>query len=379
MRIKTNVFLLSIFLYFSCSAQEKFVLKVSTDNSKVKTLDLQQAMAPSFYPSDLKYESEIDGTNGIFLFNGSIEEPYYCDLLIDSTHFSKPFVLYPGKNALKIIKVEGEIEIIREDDYLNDNLYTFYNSWFSQDRYVHQFLNDNERLIESKELRGSKSLTTVDIIQDSLLKSSYRGTDTALYLYSRDYPDSYNALWKIANLMMFGYEILHGDSFEKLNDDLKNSYLGNHLDSLIEKYEKVAVGKTIPNAHFENEKGERVFLYDFFDNQDLILIDFWYHNCGPCLAQFPKVKELYTANKDKGFQVVGISTDKAEDSEKWIQKISEEGLDWVNLIDSEGVSSDEYGVTLFPFNYLVNNKGKILKVNISNVELFKVLKNNNDS
>ena len=300
MRVKIYVFLLGVSFYFPCSGQEKIVLEVTTDNNKVQTLDLQEAMAPAYYPSELTYESKATGTDSTFLFNGSIIEPYYCELLIDSTHFSGSFVLYPGKNALKILNVEGEMKIIKEDDHVKDNLFSLYSSWFTHDSHVHGFLRDNEKLIRSERLRGSESLTTADVIRDSLLKSSYRGTDTALYLYSRDYPDSYSALWKIANLMMFGYETLHGKSFEKLNDDLKNSYLGNHLDSLIEKYERVAVGKTIPNAHFENEKGEKVFLYDFFESQDLILIDFWYHNCGPCLAQFPKVKELYTAHKDKG-------------------------------------------------------------------------------
>ncbi|HLR01014.1 MAG TPA: hypothetical protein VK102_11640 [Sphingobacterium sp.] len=154
MRVKIYVFLLGVSFYFPCSGQEKIVLEVTTDNNKVQTLDLQEAMAPAYYPSELTYESKATGTDSTFLFNGSIIEPYYCELLIDSTHFSGSFVLYPGKNALKILNVEGEMKIIKEDDHVKDNLFSLYSSWFTHDSHVHGFLRDNEKLIRSEKLRG---------------------------------------------------------------------------------------------------------------------------------------------------------------------------------------------------------------------------------
>ncbi len=41
----------------------------------------------------------------------------------------------------------------------------------------------------------------------------------------------------------------------------------------------------------------------------VIVMDFWATWCGPCVAEMPKLKELYEKYHDRGLEVVGISSD----------------------------------------------------------------------
>ena len=40
------------------------------------------------------------------------------------------------------------------------------------------------------------------------------------------------------------------------------------------------------------------------------LVDFWFSHCKPCREELPKYKELYGKFNPKGFEMVGIATDK---------------------------------------------------------------------
>src|SRR5688572_12270477 len=41
----------------------------------------------------------------------------------------------------------------------------------------------------------------------------------------------------------------------------------------------------------------------------VVLIDFWATWCGPCVAEVPRLKELYDKFHDRGFEIVGVSFD----------------------------------------------------------------------
>ena len=44
----------------------------------------------------------------------------------------------------------------------------------------------------------------------------------------------------------------------------------------------------------------------------VVVIDFWATWCGPCVAEMPKMKELYSKYRDKGVEFIGVSLDQSE-------------------------------------------------------------------
>ena len=44
-----------------------------------------------------------------------------------------------------------------------------------------------------------------------------------------------------------------------------------------------------------------------------MVIDFWATWCGPCVAEMPKMKELYAKYRDKGVEFIGVSLDQPKE------------------------------------------------------------------
>ncbi|HUY95267.1 MAG TPA: redoxin family protein [Terracidiphilus sp.] len=106
---------------------------------------------------------------------------------------------------------------------------------------------------------------------------------------------------------------------------------------------KTADGKTVP---FESFQGKPV------------LIDFWATWCAPCLAEMPKLAEIYKEGKDKG--LVLISIDQDEDAAKATAFLAKHGYDWPNFHDGDQTVAKLMGNSPLPRVVLVDAKGQIV-------------------
>lgn len=123
----------------------------------------------------------------------------------------------------------------------------------------------------------------------------------------------------------------------KLESDMDAKFVANHVTPLIESMERSALkasndsfliaGQRVPEFSLVNYDGEDVKLFDLLEKRDLVLIDFWASWCGPCIADFPELKKLYSAYTDEGFEIVGVSID--DNMEDWIGGVDEHELPWV--------------------------------------------------
>ena len=117
------------------------------------------------------------------------------------------------------------------------------------------------------------------------------------------------------------------------------------------------------------------FNIDTFKSK-LVLVDFWFSNCGPCISQFPSLIEIYKKYKYENFEIVSISSDRLEKYEN-LQRVSAlNKLPWLNLWDENGVICDELSIRSFPTNLLINENGIIIRRNISTTELRELIADN---
>ena len=101
----------------------------------------------------------------------------------------------------------------------------------------------------------------------------------------------------------------------------------------------------------------------------VLLIDFWATNCPPCLAEFPKLKQLYADYHQKGFDVIGISLDESRDSVDAFQARAQ--LPWRLVADAEQVrqAREKYRVRTIPSLFVVGRDGRIAQVDLNGNDL----------
>ncbi|MCA9042407.1 MAG: TlpA family protein disulfide reductase, partial [Planctomycetaceae bacterium] len=106
----------------------------------------------------------------------------------------------------------------------------------------------------------------------------------------------------------------------------------------------------------------------------VVLVDFWGTFCGPCIRQFPQMKETYAEFKDKGFEIIGISADASQEQVTEFQK--EGQLPWklAMSISDDQATQDRYLVESFPSTFLIDQEGNVIAVDLSAETLDKVIR-----
>ncbi len=107
----------------------------------------------------------------------------------------------------------------------------------------------------------------------------------------------------------------------------------------------------------------------------VVLVDFWATWCGPCLGELPNLKRVYAAYHDQGFEVIGISFDKApsekalkfeKDKEEFIAFIQEKGMSWPQYYDGKYWENDfgrMYNIRSIPAMFLLDKDGSLVDTN----------------
>lgn len=98
----------------------------------------------------------------------------------------------------------------------------------------------------------------------------------------------------------------------------------------------------------------------------VVLVDFWATWCGPCIAELPNVKKVYDAYHDKGFEIVGISLDRAQDKQKLIDFVAAKGMPWPQYFDGKHWENDiarRYAVSGIPAMFLLDKNGVVVTTN----------------
>lgn len=94
----------------------------------------------------------------------------------------------------------------------------------------------------------------------------------------------------------------------------------------------------------------------------VVPIDFWATWCGPCKEELPNIKRVYAAYHARGFEVVGIALDKAEDRRKLIDCCRDHDLPWPQHFDGKFWKNEfavKYAVRAIPAMFLLDRDGKV--------------------
>ena len=158
--------------------------------------------------------------------------------------------------------------------------------------------------------------------------------------------------------------------FAVTHEELGNIELADtYFDKSDSKREMI--GKPAPDFSAIDIDGNSISLKDY--RGKVVLLYFWATWCGPCIGNMPIVKKVYDANRDFGFDVIGISRDTDEsDMSEYLNVCS---LPWRQIFDGkDGPLKKLYRVSGMPSKWLIDKDGNILSHEFRSTELNKLVR-----
>ena len=117
--------------------------------------------------------------------------------------------------------------------------------------------------------------------------------------------------------------------------------------------------------------GKITRLSDYVGRGKYVLVDFWASWCGPCRQEIPNLIALYEKYKDKAFLVLGVAAqDNPEDSQ---EAISDMQILYPQILNTQKIATDIYGIDALPETILFATDGTILARGLRGEDLKKKL------
>jgi peroxiredoxin len=293
-------------------------------------------------------------TNGKFILKGSVEEPTLCRLVIgsDAAQYiyveNKKITVTGSKANVQHLKVTGSAshnDFVKFQETFNPLMVSLSDAVTSINKSKDR--EEYDKLMKVYDSIRAVIQTKIDAFVDARPKSAV--TPFVLLATSEIYDDP----------------LLLEKRYNKLDASVKNLAVGKNLYHYIQ-YNKVgAIGTEAIDFTQPDTTGKPVALSSF--RGKYVLVDFWASWCGPCRAENPNVVRNFNEFKGKNFTVLGVSLDRPNGKENWLNAIHHDNLTWTHVSDLQywnNAAAQLYHVQSIPFNMLIDPTGKIIAKNL---------------
>ena len=354
----------------------------SIDGAKVRLTNLDFSII---------YDSTIVKNNQFKIKSFILKEGfYYIDFInknpfkhrgIPVSGWSHPCLLYLEKNAKYYFKASGRDQImynyhtINSSSYNQQKLSEYHSGVNVKRKQLNQIKNDYNLkadffLNQGNNVMYEKYLDSLRRVENKAELIYHEGT----YEFIKNNPSTLITPYLITKMSdFFENYSLYKNALDGLDPEVKKTEYAKKAYKFLESVEKLRIGGDVPQI-FGSDIYGKPFWYEY-SKKKYTLIDLWASWCLPCRYQTPQLKLIYQKYKAKGFDIIAVSVDKNKD---WWKRISKyDNIPWYNV--SESVESkdsrnvENFIATRLPLNYLVNDKGKIIRRDIELDDLDKFL------
>lgn len=330
------------------------------------------------YDEKVRIDS-VDIKNGKFEFKGSIPSPMEAHLRI--IHDNAPFdPAKPPKQDILAFLIEGTtIKFVSADSIKNAKISgSPLNAENERVTVLLKPIYDQYEFLEkeytSKSLADQQDPTFIKSLEERAQMVDRAVIDAKMDYVAKN-PKSYMALMAFNSTLPPEFNAVKAEEvFLTLDPSLQNSVLGKDLARRIALLKKTSEGVEAQDFTQPDIDGKPVKLSDY--RGKYVLIDFWASWCAPCRRENPNLVKSYAKYQKEGFEILGVSMDKAADKAKWLKAIQDDGLTWKQVGDLKGWENEAgmmYEVKAIPMNFLVDPNGKIIAKYLRGDELDKKL------
>jgi peroxiredoxin len=309
--------------------------------------------------------------NGKFRFKGEFKEVGFHYIQVQTVNGKIPFILENGS-----IKIEAYKDSVQKSKI---------SGTYSNDQYAaHTKVTDeiNVRMTKFREENTPKWMEAQaandTVTMNALIKENKKYDKeymAAAKSHVKNHPNSFLSAVFVDQMLSIPTEDWKEieKSYNTLSEPLKKSKPGVSAKTKIDELSKkpsVEVGSMAPEFSAPNPEGTLVSLKESLGK--VTIIDFWASWCGPCRRENPSVVALYNEFHSKGLNIIGVSLDKPEAKEEWIQAIATDKLTWPqvsNLQFWEDPVAKMYGVQAIPATFILDANGKIAARDLRGAEL----------
>jgi len=222
---------------------------------------------------------------------------------------------------------------------------------------------------EAQMAQMQKDSIKLESLKDAI-ELNDKKAEKVVYDFAKANNNSPLAPWALNTIIQkFEFETIN-PIYEGLGTEAKDSKYGVELKERLAKMAKLAVGAVAPDFTLTTTDSTEYKLSE--QKGKVVLIDFWAHWCKPCRAENPNNVALIKKYGKDGFTIAGISVDRPADTDKWMQAIIADGINYTQMLDTKEVNKN-YDVRFIPTTILLDKEGKIIAKNLRGEELAEKL------
>lgn len=325
---------------------------------------------------------EAEGVeNGKIIYVSHLKTPNQPDI-IDSVEVKDgkfsldlPETENPGLSFLTINGYNGNVMFISENEPIHFEIYkdSLPSSKVSGGRenkvfneYLDHLRNLNQRVMQMRmdmrqQITSSRDTAAIEKFQQE--EEALRSSDMAFKKkIIKENPEAFVSVLALTDMFGTGASTSElKEYYEMLSEDVKQSSLAQNLKTELDKKSAVEIGSKAPEFSGPNPQGEELALKDVLGK--VTLIDFWAAWCKPCREENPNIVRVYNKYHDKGFNILGVSLDRENQRDRWLQAIKDDNLTWPQISHLQHWQepiAQLYGVRAIPAAFILDENGVIV-------------------